>query len=82
MGGNFVCLPQSHQKTFPPSVSRIHRVQCPPGASYEVIFLDQQEHIVVPLTEWYRLRKSQGASGTKTTFEPCSPLKRVVASVA
>jgi len=48
--------------------SPIRRVPCPPGSSYEVIFLDQQGRIVVPLTEWYRLRQNRGASGTRTTY--------------
>src|SRR5229473_1042042 len=52
-------------------VSHIRRVQCPPDAPYEMIFLDQQERIVVPLTEWYRLRQNQGASGTRTTYLTC-----------
>jgi integrase len=52
-------------------MSRIRRVHYPPGAPYEVIFLDQHERIVVPLTEWYRLRKELGSLGTRTTYLTC-----------
>lgn len=53
------------------ALSRIQRVRCQPGDPYEVIFLDQQDRIVVPLTEWYRQRQTYGAKGTRETYLTC-----------
>jgi site-specific recombinase XerD len=53
------------------TLSRIRRVRGQPGDLYEVIFLDQHDRIVVPLTEWYRLRKEQGSKGTRETYLTC-----------
>jgi hypothetical protein len=53
------------------TLSRIRRVRCQPGDLYEVIFLDQHDRIVVPLTEWYRLRKEYGSKGTRETYLTC-----------
>ena len=50
------------------ALSRIRRVPGRPGDPYEVIFLDQRDRIVVPLTEWYRLRKAQGPASTRSTY--------------
>lgn len=44
------------QEQPPTTLSKIRRVRGQPGDPYELIFLDQQDHIIVPLTEWYRLR--------------------------
>jgi hypothetical protein len=38
------------------TLSRIRRVHGNSDDLYEVIFVDQNDQIVVPLTEWYRLR--------------------------
>jgi hypothetical protein len=65
-------LPSAVSQEHPFSaLSRIHRVRCQPGDLYEVVFLDQHDRIVVPLTEWYRLRKEQGSKGTRETYLTC-----------
>jgi len=51
--------------------SRIRRVHGQPSDPYELIFLDHQDHIIVPLTEWYRLRKEQGPDSTRNTYLAC-----------
>jgi len=53
------------------TLSQIRRVRGQPGDLYEIIFLDQQDRIVVPLTEWYRLRKEQGPASTRNTYLAC-----------
>src|SRR5258706_14633157 len=50
------------------TLSRIRRVRGCPNDPYEVIFLDQDDQIIVPLTEWYRLRKDQGPRSTRETY--------------
>src|SRR5215470_2318650 len=50
------------------SRSQIRRIRGQPGDFYELIFLDQQDRIVVPLTEWYRLRIAQGPASTRNTY--------------
>jgi len=50
------------------TLSHIRRVQGRPGDPYEVIFLDQHDKILVPLTEWYRLRKNLGPVSTRSTY--------------
>jgi len=50
---------------------RIRRVHGQPSDPYELIFLDQQDRIIVPLTEWYRLRKDQGPLSTRKTYLAC-----------
>lgn len=65
-------LPSAVSQEHPFSaLSRIHRVRCQPGDLYEVVFLDQHDRIVVPLTEWYRLRKERGSKGTRETYLTC-----------
>jgi site-specific recombinase XerD len=51
--------------------SRIRRVHGQPSDPYELIFLDHQDHIIVPLTEWFRLRKEQGPDSTRKTYLAC-----------
>ncbi len=51
--------------------SPIRRVRGQPGDLYDLIFLDQQDRIIVPLTEWYRLRKEQGPTSTRNTYLAC-----------
>jgi integrase len=50
---------------------RIRRIRCQPDDTYQVIFVDQNDRIVVPLTEWYRLRKQQGPGSTRETYLTC-----------
>src|SRR2546426_10068124 len=52
-------------------LSRIRRVHGQPSDPYELIFLDHQDHIIVPLTEWFRLRKEQGPDSTRKTYLAC-----------
>lgn len=59
------------QETPLTRLSQIHRVHGQPGDCYELIFLDQQDRIVVPLTEWYRLRIEQGPASTRSTYLAC-----------
>src|SRR5437867_1313293 len=51
--------------------SQVRRVRGQPGDLYDLIFLDQQDRIIVPLTEWYRLRKDQGPMSTRKTHLAC-----------
>src|SRR2546425_2824883 len=60
--------PQEQQLT---TLSRIRRVRGQPGDPYELIFLDQHDQILIPLTEWYRLRKEQGPVSTRNTYLAC-----------
>jgi site-specific recombinase XerD len=53
------------------SLSPIRRVRGQPGDPYELIFLDQQDRLIVPITEWYRLRKEQGPESTRRTYLSC-----------
>jgi hypothetical protein len=50
------------------TLTRIRKVFCAPGDLYEIIFDDRQGHPVVPLTEWYRLRKGLGPQSTHNTY--------------
>ncbi len=52
-------------------LSRIQRVKGKPNDQYEVIFLNRYGQILVPLTEWYRLRKGQGPLSTRETYLFC-----------
>src|SRR5262245_3089740 len=56
------------QEKLPTHLSQIRRVHGKPGDTYELIFLDQQDHIIVPLTEWYRLRIECGPASTRNTY--------------
>src|SRR5712692_98622 len=53
------------------TLSCIRRIKGQPGDPYEAIFLDRHDQIVVPLTEWYRLRRDQGSRGTRETYLAC-----------
>ncbi len=59
------------QEQPPTTLSQIRRVRGQPGDPYELIFLDQQDRIIVPLTEWYRLRIEQGPASTRRTYLAC-----------
>src|SRR5258708_26663167 len=61
--------PSQEQQLSP--LSRIRRVRGQPEDPYELIFLDQQDRIIVPLTEWYRLRTEQGPASTGNTYLAC-----------
>jgi integrase len=49
----------------------IHRIKGKPGDQYEVLFVDQHGHLIVALTEWYRLRSQQGPTSTRDTYLTC-----------
>jgi integrase len=53
------------------ALTRIRRVAGTPGAPYEIIFVNHHGHPVVPLTEWYRLRKGLGPESTRNTYLAC-----------
>lgn len=53
------------------TLSQIRRVRGQAGDRYKLIFLDQQDRIIVPLTEWYRLRIEQGSASTRNTYLAC-----------
>lgn len=61
-------LTTTPQKQPLTTLSQIRRVHGQPGDLYDLIFLDQQDRIIVPLTEWYRLRKEQGPASTRSTY--------------
>src|SRR5260370_26883415 len=52
-------------------MTKIQRIKGQPGAPYEVLFVDQHGHLIVALTEWYRLRSSQGPTSTRDTYLSC-----------
>lgn len=56
------------QEQPPTTLSQIRRVYGQPGDPYKLIFLDQQDRIIVPLTEWYRLRLECGPASTRNTY--------------
>ncbi len=60
----------SQEKPFA-ILSQVRRVRGQPSDLYELIFLDQQDRIIVPLTEWYRLRREQGPASTRNTYLSC-----------
>jgi site-specific recombinase XerD len=49
----------------------IQRIKGQPGAPYEVLFVDQHGHLIVALTEWYRLRSTLGPASTRDTYLSC-----------
>ncbi len=49
-------LTTASQEQHLTTLSQIRRVRGQSGDLYDLIFLDQQDQIIVPLTEWYRLR--------------------------
>ena len=53
------------------TLSQIRRVRGRTGDLYELIFLDQHDRVIVPLTEWYRLRIEQGPANTRNTYLSC-----------
>jgi hypothetical protein len=59
--------PQEQHLTI---LSRIRRVRGQPGDPYELIFLDQQDRIIVPLTEWYPCAKRKGQRAQEILISP------------
>jgi len=53
------------------SLSHIRRVAGKHDDPYETIFVNQQGLPIVPLTEWYRLRKYSGPESTRNTYLAC-----------
>jgi site-specific recombinase XerD len=49
-------------------MTTIQRIKGQPGASYEVLFVDQHGHLIVALTEWYRIRSTLGLTSTRDTY--------------
>ncbi len=64
-------MPTTSPKHLQDMPSQIRRVRGQPGDLYELIFLDQEDRIIVPLTEWHRLRKEQGPASTRNTYLTC-----------
>ena len=52
-------------------MTTIQRIKGLPGASYEVFFVDQHGHLIVALTEWYRIRSTLGPTSTRDTYLSC-----------
>ena len=52
-------------------MTKIRRIKGSPGAPYEVVFVDQQGHLLAALTEWYRVRSGQGPTSTRDTYLAC-----------
>jgi len=52
-------------------MTTIQRIKGQPGASYEVLFVDQHGHLIVALTEWYRIRSTLGPTSTRDTYLSC-----------
>jgi len=52
-------------------MTTIHRIKGKPEDPYEVLFVDQHGHLLVGLTQWYRVRTSQGPSSTRDTYLAC-----------
>jgi site-specific recombinase XerD len=49
----------------------IQRIKGQPGALYKILFVDQYGHLIVALTEWYRLRSTLGPASTRDTYLSC-----------
>jgi site-specific recombinase XerD len=52
-------------------MTTIRRIKGEPGTPYEVLFVDQQGHLIVGLTEWYHVRTQQGPASTRDTYLAC-----------
>ena len=52
-------------------MTKIRKIKGEPGTPYEVLFVDQQGHLVVALTQWYRLHTQQGPTSTRDTYLAC-----------
>ncbi|MEO8955189.1 MAG: site-specific integrase [Ktedonobacteraceae bacterium] len=52
-------------------LSHIRKVAGKPDDLYEMVFVNQHGLPIVPLTEWYRLRKHAGPESTRNTYLAC-----------
>jgi len=52
-------------------MTTIQKIKGQPGAPYEVLFVDQHGHLIVALTEWYRIRSTFGPTSTRETYLSC-----------
>jgi hypothetical protein len=52
-------------------MAKIYRIKGKPQDPYEVLFVDQHGHLLVGLTEWYRVRTRQGPASTRDTYLAC-----------
>jgi hypothetical protein len=52
-------------------MTKIHRIKGKQEDPYEVLFVDQHGHLLVGLTQWYRVRTSQGPASTRDTYLAC-----------
>ena len=52
-------------------MTKIQRIKGQPGALYEVMFVEKSGHLIVALTEWYRLRSALGPTSTRDTYLSC-----------
>jgi integrase len=52
-------------------MTTIRKIKGEPGTPYEVLFVDQQGHLIIGLTEWYRVRTQQGPVSTRNTYLAC-----------
>ncbi len=53
------------------ALTRIRRVAGKPGDPYEIVFVNHAGLPIVPLSEWYRLRKGLGPASTRNTYLTC-----------
>ncbi len=53
------------------ALTRIRRIAGQPGDPYEIVFVNHSGLPIVPLSEWYRLRKSLGPDSTRHTYLTC-----------
>jgi len=59
--------PNQQEALFSP----IRKVVGKPNDPYETVFVNQRGLPIVPLTEWYRLRKQAGPESTRNTYLAC-----------
>jgi hypothetical protein len=52
-------------------MTTIRKIKGKSGTPYEMLFVDQQGHLIVGLTEWYRVRTQQGPASTRDTYLAC-----------
>ena len=52
-------------------MTTIRKIKGEAGTLYTVLFVDQQGHLIVGLTEWYRVRTQQGPASTRDTYLAC-----------
>jgi len=52
-------------------MTKIQRIKGQPDALYEVLFVEESGHLMVALTEWYRVRSTLGPTSTRDTYLSC-----------